>query len=147
MRLSGQAGGRSVHLIGIGLGTLAAPVLAAVDPAPPPLATPPPSGNVPLADGPRVESAPALPAVPAPPAPAGSVPPLTVPPAAAAPAPASPSAGLATVFAALLGLGLAAGAALSVRRWQERRKAARAGGLPGTAAPARGVPAKERINR
>ena len=146
IHLPGAVGARSVHLIGIGLGTLAAPVTVA-GPVPPPLATPLTSASVPPADLPRVESVPAPPALSVPAGPAEPAPPPNAPAAVSAPAPGSPAVWPRTVLATFLGLGLVTCAALYARRWQGRRRAARAGGLPAAPASARGVPAKERINR
>ena len=84
MRLPGQGGGRGVHLIGIGLGTLAAPV-AAIEPVPPTADAPAMDGSVPPTDHPRPESTPlaAAPAV---------LPAASVAPAPTIPPPAAPSA-------------------------------------------------------
>ena len=143
VRLSGQGGGRSVHLLGIGLGPLAAPV-AATEPVPPPADTPATSGSVPTAEGPRPEPTPltAVPAAsvaPAPPGPSSAV---------LAPARESSASGRAGPLLVLSGLALLACAAFSARHWLGRRgTAAEDRGLPDFPAPSRGVPAKEKLNR
>ena len=137
VRLAGPAGGRSVRLIGIGLGTPTAPV-AAADPAPPPPAAPPTSGSVPPAGSPPAESTPS---------PVQSVAPAIPPPALSAPTPGNSLSRPVTVLVALLALALVACVVFFARRWQGRRRAARDDGPPGISAPAREAPAKERINR
>ena len=148
VRLSGPGGGRSVHLLGIGLGTLAAPV-AATEPVPPPADTPTASGSVPTTDGPRPEPipVPAVPALPAVPAASVAPAPLGPSPAVLAPARESSASKRAVPLLVLSGLALLTCAAFSARRWRRLRGTAEDCGLPDFPAPARGVPAKEKLKR
>ena len=143
VRLPGQGGGRGVHLIGIGLGTLAAPA-AAVEPVPPNIDAPATDVSLPPADSPRPEST--LP--PAAPSAASVAPtPPGLPPAAPSAPIRESSASRRTVpLLVLSGLALLACAVFSWHRWP-RRGAVRGHGLPDIPAPSRGVPARERLNR
>ena len=147
VRLPGQGGGRGVHLIGIGLGTLAAPA-AAVETVPPNADAPAMDGGVPPTGSPRPESTflAAAPAV----LPAASVaptPPIPPPAAASAPIRESSASRRTVPLFVLSGLAMLACAVFSSRRWPMRRGAVRGHGLPDIPAPSRGVPAKERLNR
>ena len=141
VRLAGEAGGRTVRLIGIGLGSIAAPV-AASDPRPPPTATPETSGNVPPAETPPAASTPvpALPAVD----PAG---PSIPPPAVSALPPRSSLPGFVMPLAVLAGLLVAVCMAFFAGRGRGRQLPLRGLGEPETPAPGRGAPEKEKLNR